>query len=95
LGQADEQAVIFPIEGEARTKGSQNGADRDVGAVELIGHAPFQWDADARRAALDDERALFDPDPVGQARQNRIRRRYDAPIQHEGRNVAREGMAVE
>ncbi|MGB6520301.1 MAG: hypothetical protein WBE83_00870 [Candidatus Cybelea sp.] len=87
--------MISPVIAQARAEGSQHRADRDVGAVELIGHAALQRHADARRAALEDQRAVLDPHPVGQPRQERVGRRQDAAFRHVRHDVARERMAVE
>jgi hypothetical protein len=87
--------VLFPVVAQARAKGAQHRADRDVGAVEPIGHAALQRHADARRAALDDQCAVLDPHPVDQPRQERIGRREDAAIRHVRHGVARERMPVE
>jgi hypothetical protein len=87
--------MIFAVEAQACAEGAQHRADGDVGSVEPVGHAPLQRHADARRTALDDQRTVLDPHPVGQPRQERIGRGEDAAVRHVRRDVARERVAVE
>ncbi|MFZ1018542.1 MAG: hypothetical protein WAN39_11795 [Candidatus Cybelea sp.] len=90
-----EQPVLFPVVAQARAEGAQHRAHRDVGAVELVGHSALQRYADAGRTALDDQRAVLDPYPVGQPRQEWIGRREDAAVRHVRHHVARKRPAVE
>lgn len=73
----------------------QDRSCRNVGAVERRSGAAGDPHAHAPVAALHDERVAFEPEAIGELRQQRIDRREDAPLRDVGTRVCAQRAPVD